>query len=155
MGASGVNATELVEQLWRDIKRRDRSEELTEVLSLPSRESTADSATLRALNVIWDIPIPEAPALTSSSLKARARHRAATFILGLLRPYFEEEKHFRARAVQMLNALSSNDDAIADEVRQVAVALRVESQRLVERADLMHELLEARLDTLERRAAEE
>lgn len=154
MGAPGVNAKELVEQLWRDVKRREQVEELTEVASLPSRDSTAESATLRTLNVIWDIPLPEAPPLTSSSLKGRARHRAATFVLGLLRPYFEEEQQFRARAVQMLNTLSSSDDAIADEVRQVASALRIESQRLVERADLMHELLEARLDTLERGATE-
>lgn len=148
MGASGVNAKELVERLWRDVKERARAEDLTEVPTLPQRDSTADSATLRTLNMIWDISPPEPPPPVAT-MKGRARHRAATFVLGLVRPYFEQEQQFRARTVQMMNTLSANDDAVSDEVRQLATALRIESQRLSERADLLHGLLENRIAAVE------
>lgn len=149
MGPSGVNAKELVERLWRDVKGREQVEELTEVPTLPHRDSTAASATLRTLNMIWDIAPPEPPAPSSSSLKGRARHRAATFILSLLQRYFVDEQQFRARTVQMLNTLSANDDAVSDEIRELAMALRLESQRLSERTDLLHRLMENRVAALE------
>ena len=148
MGTPGVNAKELVEQLWRDVKAQEQVQDLTDVPTLPSRDSTADNATLRTLNVIWDVPAPQPPPATSS-LKGKARHRAATFILNLLRPYFDDQQQFRARTVQMLNTLSLNDDAVTDEIRQLATALRLESQRLTDRAELLHRLLENRVASLE------
>lgn len=148
MGAPGVSAKELVERLWRDVRGREQMEDLTEVPTLPPRDSTAENATLRTLNVIWDFPLPQAPA-AGASLKGRAKRRAATFVIELLRPYFEEDQHFRARTVQMLNTLSHHEDGVADEVRQVAIALRLESQRLSERFDLLHRLSENRIADLE------
>jgi hypothetical protein len=149
MGAPRVNAKELVERLWRDVKGREQAEEMSAVPTLRKLDLTADDATLRDLNLMWDIAIPEAPAPANGSLRDKAKHRVASFVLGLLRPYFEEERHFRARLVQMLNTLSANEDALAGEIRELATALRLESRRLAERADLLHRLLENRLADLE------
>jgi hypothetical protein len=138
-----------VERLWRDVKRREQVDELVTVPTLPTPEKLQENSTLRALNLLWDIPIPSAPPAEGQSLKGRAKYRLAAFVLGLLQPYFEEERNFRARSVQMLNTYAGNEDALAAEIRQVADALQTEARRLADRSELLHSLLEQRLDELQ------
>lgn len=149
MGTSGVDARELVERLWRDVKRRQETDSLITLSTLPTSEKLMESGTLRALNTMWDIPLPAALPADRRSAKARAKHRLATFVVALLTPYFEEERNFRARTVQMMNTLAGNEDALAEELRNLADALQTESRRLAERSELLHTLLEQRLDHLQ------
>jgi hypothetical protein len=145
-----VNASELVERLWRDVKRRELVEEATNVPALAELELTAESGTLRSLNLLWDIPMPTAPP-DATTVRSKLKRRVALAVLDLLRPHLEAERDFRARSVQMLNALAANDDTLAREIRDIADALRLESRRLAERSDVLHNLLENRLEDLERR----
>lgn len=151
MGAGArVNARDVVEQLWHDLRARREVEERTTVPELAVHEHLAHLEALRYLNVHWQgrspsVRHPEG----STKLRKRAKDRLAAFVLDLFAGYLEEEREYRAQAVRVSNAFATGHDRIAHEIRAVAEAVRTESLRLTEEFGFQHRLLEERVAALE------
>lgn len=150
MGSSPLSSRELVERLWNDVRRREEVATKTTVPFLPVHEQLIHDPALRYVNIHWAVPFPDPAGATGGSLlKRRARQRLARFALALFANYFEDERRFNSNAVQFSNSLASAHDRLATEVRQLADAIRTESQRLTDELDTLHRLLESRVAALE------
>jgi hypothetical protein len=115
-------------------------------------EPLIHSSTLRYLNVHWAIDPPAPPEVGRlASVKTRARARAAQFVCGLFARYMQEERDFFAHNVRMQNAFARNYDELAQHLTELAEAAKAEAQRLADRDEFLHGLLETRLEALEER----
>jgi hypothetical protein len=155
MANANGNARDLVERIWEraDGQLLDGEPVLPD---LPDYESPEHDGDLRYVNSHWSIdPAYEGPA-RGGEWKVRAKERLSGSVFGVLDRYFEQERDFFAHGVRVQNKLAGWCSRLAREVRTVAQALNDESNRLVERQDVLHRrmedrvaALEARLETLE------
>ena len=140
---------ELVERLWDDARKRD-AVEASALPSLAPHEEILHSEALRILNARWDVTLPATPPSVGAMqpLKRRVKAAVAAIVRSMLDDYVSHEREFRAELVRTINALAVATDRLASEIRTVAEGGRVESERLVERMNLLHELIEERIAEL-------
>jgi hypothetical protein len=144
-----VNSRELVERLWADVRLRERVETATTLPDLPVHEQLTHQEALRYLNMYWDVKPVGLSTPPGRSLKHRAKRRAAAFVLSLFGEFLEGEREFRAHVVRVSNSLATGHDRVSTEVRELAEGVRSESRRLIDEINLLHRLLEERVEALE------
>lgn len=152
MGERSLSSRQVVERLWDGVRQREEALAGFPIPRPTEAEPLIHSSTLRYLNVHWAIDPPAPPpAGRLASVRARARARAARFVCDLLTRYMQDERDFFAHTVRMQNSLAANYDELAHHLTQLAEAVKAEAQRLADRDEFLHGLLETRLDALEPR----
>lgn len=148
MGAPTLDARDLVERLWQQTQARRQAIAST-LNGLEDVEALTHSDELRYLNARWRLDVPSGLPRVGPAWKHRAKERVAQLVLHLLDRYFTDERDFLAHVVRFQNKVAVAHDELVDQLRELIDQLRDESRRLAERDELLHRLLEERVEQLE------
>ena len=150
MEASALDAGDLVERLWREAAVRD--DDTSWLDEFKDVERLEHSSELRELNRTWPLEVPTSLPRLGPAWKHRAKDRVARVVLSLLDRYFSHEREFLAHVTRFDNQVAAAHDELADQVRSLAEELAATSRRLRDRDELLHRLLEQRIERLEARS---
>ena len=150
-------ARELVERIWKDPPEVPRPNAAPVVATLPPSDHIVHRPDLGYLNRRWVwANEPETNGGPSFGLRRRLKARLARLIASSIDYYFVEERAFIERLVRFQNDVATKSDQLSDEIRQVAAAdhslvawMQDRIDDLSRRNDLLHGLLEARIERLE------
>jgi hypothetical protein len=152
-------ARELVEGLWKDAPVVPPPTAPPVVATLPPSDHIVHRPDLGYLNRRWiwaHEPDTNGSAGLGLGLRRRLKARLARWIASSIDSYFVEERAFIERLVRFQNDVAKKSDQLSDEIRRVADAdrslaawLQEQIDDLSRRNDLLHGLLEARLERLE------
>lgn len=149
MEATVLDARDIVERLWREAAAS--RERVSPPLDIPEHQPLEASEELRDVNRGWPLPIPTSLPMTGPPWKQAAKAQVAGVVLHLLDRYFRDEREFLAHVVRFDNQVAVAHDRLAAQVRKLAEQLEETSRRLFEREELLHRLLEERVERLEQR----
>jgi hypothetical protein len=152
LGEATYRSRDLVEQIWHDVAVE------AELATEPIAAAPPDFALLihdeerQWINAHCELDtspadLPQVGRL--GSLKAGFKHRAATFVVAVLRRYFVEERELLAHMVRFQNNVATRHDELAAEVKRLHQQLPAELRRLWQRDALLFELLASRVAELE------
>jgi hypothetical protein len=104
---------------------------------------------LSYINRHYSLPFSyQAPGGLLTRMKRILRRLAGRAVFGVLHGYLLEERDFLANLVRLQNELSLRIDRLSTEVGSLAMATS-DAHRLVEQSEILHRLLERRIESLE------
>jgi hypothetical protein len=151
-------ARELVERLWTSSEEGQRTAAEPRVAALTPSEHIVHQPDLAYLNRRWIWASEPEGGTGGSPLGLRRRLKAAfaRLVMGSMARYFVEERAFIEHLVRFQNDVAKKSDRLSDELREVAavdrstiVWMQDRLDELSRRNDLLHCLLEARVERLE------
>ena len=152
MQTNHVSARKVVAELCAEI--RSDEDPLAKILipDFPPSDHLQHRAELAHLNRHWSWESGYEPPRTkglAGTLFGRLKARLARFVWNVLDRHLRAEREFLENLVRLTNELAKRCDQLSDEIRMVTLAEREVAAGLARRADLGHQLLEARLAQLE------
>lgn len=151
--AGEISARDLVQQVWDEVAAEQALRPRPDA-HLGDYERLVENSERHYVNsryVLDRAPADlQGPANASpGGAKRKARARAAQFVVGVLRRYFEDEQEFLAHLVRLQNAMTVHIDRLSGEIRQLEALLQAESDRLRAADTALHGRLEDRIQALE------
>ncbi|MEA2627192.1 MAG: hypothetical protein QOD06_3237 [Candidatus Binatota bacterium] len=162
MEGAPIDARRLVEEVWREAEAERVPPRPFVPTSLPPADHIQHRPELAQMNRAWlfDLDGGPAPSGALAPVKRALRALARRVVLPVMSSYLVREREFLENLVRFENDLARRADELAEETRTVARSVRelgdlvrVELERLRDRQDRLHRLLEARVEDLEHRRA--
>ncbi len=155
MGDPDLKSEELVERISREAAaRRKPTPAKAKSVDFPREEPLGQLPEVAFLNEQAPLElVPSQGAL--AGLRHRFKSRVAMPLLMILRPVVVTQVALLNNVVNRIDLLLDRSDRIAARMNEVADEVHFESKRVEERVQLLHDLLEARVERLERQAAED
>lgn len=153
MGNPDLKSEELVERVSREaVERRKPTRERIESVEF-SREEPVGLSEVAFLNEHAPLELVPSRGFLAG-LRYRFKSRIAMPLLMILRPVVVTQVTLLNKLVNRIDLLLNRTDQLAVRLNEVVDEVNYGSQRVEERAQLLHDLLEARVERLERQAAE-
>lgn len=160
MGDSDLKSEELVERISREAAGRRNAAPAVppERLEFTRQEPLGHLSEVAFLNEQAPLELVRSRGFLAG-LRHRFKARVAMPLLMILRPVVVTQVALLNNVVNRIDLLLDRSDQLVARMNEVAdevhEGVHLESQRVEERAQLLHDLLEARVERLERQAAED
>ena len=155
MGNPDLKSEELVERISREAAaRRKPPAEEPERLDFSREDPLGQLSEVAFLNEHAPLELVPSQGLLAG-LRHRFKSRIAMPLLMILRPVVVTQVGLLNNIVNRIDLLLDRSDRIAARLNEVVDEVNHGSQRVEERAQLLHDLLEARVERLERQAAKD
>jgi hypothetical protein len=148
-------ARELVERLWKDPPEAPQPSHVPVVPTLPPSDHIVHRPDLGYLNRRW-VWTNDAGTNGRGGFRRRLKLRLARLIARSIDSYFAEERAFIEHLVRFQNDVARKSDQLSDEIRHVAATdrslvawMQDQIDDLSRKNELLHGLLEARIERLE------
>ena len=154
MGDPDLKSEELVERISREAARgRKPAPTGPKRVQFPREDPLGQLSEVAFLNE--SVPLKLAPSRGFlAGLRYRFKGRVALPLLTILRPVIMSQVALLNNVVNRIDLLLDRSNHLAVRIDEVAEDVHFESKRVGERAQLLHDLLEARVERLEQQAAE-
>jgi hypothetical protein len=155
MGDPDLKSEELVERISQEAAgRRNAKVEEPERLKFSREEPLGRLPEVAFLNEHAPLELASSRGVLAG-LRYRFKARVAMPLLMILRPVVVTQVSLLNNVVNRIDLLLDRSDRLALRLNEVADEVHHGSQRVEERAQLLHDLLEARVERLERQAAKD
>jgi hypothetical protein len=155
MGNPDLKSEELVERISREAAARGKPRPAgIESVNFSREEPLGQLSEVAFLNEHAPLELVPSRGFLAG-LRYRFKSRVAMPLLMILRPVVVTQVALLNNLVNRIDLLLDRSDRLAARLNEVVDEVNYGSQRVEERAQLMHDLLEARVERLERQAAKD